>query len=406
MVRRAKRVDAYKGSRLLSETTPSLIHYEPIRYAGPDHHSDTEGAFITYYENAVPLAIADELDRLYENVFSSLAHFKAYGGLTTDTCTYIARDGNETVAIFLFRRLQDTVLVLNEGMRVDNRAANDFARYVFSTWPDIKVIAFQAIRAGEGALDYPFQRYECTAQVTMPLPSSEEDYLESVGKNMRRNIRRYLKRLVQDHPSFRFDVYGPDEVRPDHLRTIFQLSRTRINATNRQFALDDEEEKVLNLSGLAGMVGVATIEGKVCGGMIGFRTGDTYFAKVLGHDAAYRDYSLGILCCYLMIAQCIERGCREFNFMWNEYPYKAALGGKRLSLQRLVIYRSQMQRLRHIRFAAKVMLHGWKFRMDTLLDKEGMQETLSPMERRALQTLLWMRKCHRVLRGKRSIQAG
>jgi hypothetical protein len=397
-----KRINPYKGSRHLSETIPSFIDCKTVPYVGSGHHSEiTEGASFIYYENAVPLGIAGELDRLYENVFSSLAHFKVYGGLTADTCTYIAWDGNEPVAIFLFRRLQDTVLVLNEGMRVDNRAANDFAKYVFSSWPDIKVVAFQAIRASVGALDYPFQRYECTAQVTMPLPSSEEAYLESLGKNMRRNIRRYLKRLVQDHPSFRFDVYGPDEVRPDHLRTIFQLSRTRINATNRQFALDDEEEKVLNLSGLAGMVGVATIDGKVCGGMIGFRTGATYFAKVLGHDATYRDYSLGILCCYLMIARCIERGCREFNFMWNEYPYKSALGGKRLSLSRLVIYRSQMQRIRHIRFAAKVAFHGWKFRVASLLDKEDMQETLSPVEKRALQTLLWMRKCHRVLRGKR-----
>jgi hypothetical protein len=406
MYRRGKQINAFKGSRHLSETIPSLVQHSPIRYVGPERQSDAEGVFITYYENAVPLAIERELDRLYENVFSSLAHFRAYGGLTADTCTYIARDGDETVAIFLFRRLHDTVLVLNEGMQVDDKAANDFARYVFSTWPDIRVIAFQAIRAGIGRLDYPFQRYECTAQVTMPLPSSEAAYLDDLGKNMRRNIRRYLKRLVQDHPSFRFDVYGPDEVRDEHLRTIFQLSRTRINGMNRQFALDEEEEKVFDLCRLSGMVGVATIDGQVCGGMIGFRTGDTYFAKVLGHDADYRDYSLGILCCYLMIAQCIERGCREFNFMWNEYPYKAALGGKRLSLARLVIYRSQMQRLRHIRFAAKVMLHGWKFRVASLLDKEDMQEMLSPMEKGALQTLLWMRKCHRAIRGKTSTQAG
>lgn len=389
----------------MSETIPTFVQGDAVRYVGPEHQSDSEGVFITYYENAVPLAIEAELDRLYENVFSSLAHFKAYGGLTTDTCTYIARNGNKAVAMFLFRRLQGKVLVLNEGMRVDDKAVNDFARYVFSTWPDVNIIAFQAIRAEIGSLDYPCQRYECTAQVTMPLPSSEQAYLDGLGKNMRRNIRRYLKRLVEDHPSFRFEVYGPDEVSREQLRTIFQLSRTRINGMNRQFALDEEEEKVIDLCRLTGMVGVATVDGKVCGGMIGFRTGNTYFAKVLGHDAAYRDYSMGILCCYLMIARCMEQGCREFNFMWNEYPYKAALGGKRLGLDRLVIYRSPLQRIRHLHFVGKVMLHGWKFKVVTLLDKEEMQETLSPKERRALHALLWLRKCRRIISGKRPRQA-
>ena len=296
------------------------------------------------------------------------------------------------------------MLVLNEGMKVDEKSLHDFAHYVFSRWQETTLIMFQAVQAKFETFSYPVQRHECTAQVTMSLPATEEAYLASLGKNMRRNIRRYLKRLQQDHPDFEFQVYGPQQISREQLQEIFRLSRTRITGLNRSFALDDEEEKIFDLARMRGLVGVATIGGKVCGGMIGFRVGDTYFAKVLGHDAAYKDYSLGVLCCYLMAARCIELGCREFNFMWNEYPYKTALGGRRHSLERLIIYRSRMQRVRNSTFAARVAMDAWRFKVSSLLDKEDMQETLSPKEKTRLQALLWMRKCWRRLRPAKAEQ--
>lgn len=378
-------------------------HNAVPRYLARSADSDETTAVICH-EYAVPAYIEPELEQLYQNIFSSLSHFKAYGGLTTDTCTYIARENGKTEAIFLFRRIGRAVLVLNEGMKVDEKSLHDFAHYVFSRWQETTLIMFQAVQAQFETLSYPVQRHECTAQVTMPLPATEEAYLASLGKNMRRNIRRYLKRLQQDHPDFEFQLYGPQQISREQLQEIFRLSRTRITGLNRSFALDDEEEKIFDLARMRGLVGVATIGGKVCGGMIGFRAGDTYFAKVLGHDAAYKDYSLGVLCCYLMAARCIELGCREFNFMWNEYPYKTALGGRRHSLERLIIYRSRMQRVRNSTFAARVAMDAWRFKVSSLLDKEDMQETLSPKEKIHLQALLWMRKCWRRLRPAKAEQ--
>lgn len=358
------------------------------------------------FDHAVPATLEREIEVLYENVFSSFAHFKAYGGFSADTCTYVARDGERIAAIFLFQKLRDTVVVLNEGMTLDDKAVADFANYVFSRWARVSLITFHAVKNKIRHIDFAMQRHECTAQVALPLPTSEQAYLDSLGKNLRRNIRRYLKALTQDFPSFQFNVYGPGEVSEEHLHAIFELSRGRINSLNRSFALDGEAEKIFSLAKMAGWVGVATINGQVVAGMIGFRTAGTYFAKVLGHHPDYRGYSLGILCCYLMIRECIGNRLREFNFMWNEYPYKAALGGRRLSLERMVIYRSRLHLLRHSRFALHIALSGWRYRMSSLLDRVDMQESLSPLERIQLRMLLWTRHCRRRWRGKGHIHAG
>lgn len=364
----------------------------------------TDNSFITCFDHAVPAGMEQEIEALYENIFSSYSHFKAYGGLTTDTCTYVARDGEAITAIFLFRKLRGSIVVLNEGMKLKDRAIADFANYVFARWPDVSIITFHAIQSQASGIGYSMQRHECTAQVALSLPESEQVYLEGLGKNLRRNIRRYLKAIQKDFPAFRFQVYGPREISDEYLRAIFELSRGRIGSLNKSFALDDEAEKIFSLAKLAGWVGVATIDGQVVGGMIGFRTGGTYFAKVLGHHPDYKGYSLGILCCYLMISECIKHSLKEFNFMWNEYPYKAALGGRRVSLERLVIYRSRLHMLRHGRFAFHIALSGWRYRMSSLLDREDMQESLSPLERAQLRALLWMRRCRRRLSRKAHIQ--
>lgn len=362
--------------------------------------SGAAGDLVICHEHCVPAELGPEIERLYENIFSSLTHFSAYGGLPADTCTYVASKADAVSAIFLFRKQDDLVLVLNEGMQIDGEVTRGFADYVFSRWPDVGRIVFHAVRPCFQDIPYTIQRHECTAQVALPLPSGEQIYFESLGKNMRRNIRRYLKALMRDHPSFRFDVYGPDEVSDAHLRAIFNLSRSRITSLNKSFSLDEEAEKIFALAKLSGYTGVATIDGKVVAGMIGFRTGGTYFAKVLGHDPDYKDFSMGILCCYLMIRECIEQGFKEFNFMWNEYPYKAALGGKRLALERLAIYRSPLHLVRHSRFAMQLAYSAWRYRLGSLLERADLEESLSGWERAQVQSLLWMRKCRQALRAK------
>src|SRR5690606_41036896 len=79
--------------------------------------------------------------------------------------------------------------------------------------------------------------------------------------------RRRHTRFSRDWSS---DVCSSDlqQISREQLQEIFRLSRTRITGLNRSFALDDEEEKIFDLARMSGLVGVATIGGKVCGGMI------------------------------------------------------------------------------------------------------------------------------------------
>lgn len=310
------------------------------------------GIAVTCHDNEVPLFVEGELERLYGNIFSSLAHFRCFGGLPPDTSTYVARKANEIVTILLYRFNKGQVQVLNEGMQLGAEEISRFADTIFSKYGSAKVISFHAVPVGALRLPYPHQRYTCTEDIVMNLPESAEAYLAMLGKNTRRNTRRYMDKLMRAYPSFRYDFYERETIDEQQVRTIIDLSRARIAGKNMAFAIGDEEvDQIVRLAKERGLVGVATIDGRVCGGVVGYLVGESLFLRVISHDPAYNDYSTGFLCCFLTICESISRGCKHLNFMQDGYDYKFAFGAAARNLAHVAIYRSRMQMLLNGRMA-------------------------------------------------------
>jgi len=283
------------------------------------------------------------------------------------------------------------VQVINEGMWLDAIEITRFANYIFTAMPSATAISFNAVRLHIDTLPFPYQRYDCTAYTAIPLPATTDAYLAGLGKNMRRNIRRYMNKLMADFPSFRFEVVERDAIDEQQVRAIIELNRARIAGKQLPYMLDGEIDKVIHCTRECGLVGVATIDDRVCGGLVGFHIGDTYFAKVIAHDPRYNDYSAGILCAYAMIDACIARGCKEFNWMWNEYEYKIALGAKRHELAHLTLYRSRAHMLRNGRTALRNTVNRYRHRASWLLENGDKHDDLDLTSRIALRTLRLMR---------------
>lgn len=350
----------------------------------------------------LPAFVGEALDRLYGNIHSSLAHLAVYGGIESVTHVCIVRGSRDIDGIFLYRIDGDTAQVINEGMQLEEEDVTRFAAHVFASFPQVDTISLHAVHTDITRLRLPFQRHVCTANIVLSLPPSSQEYLASLGKNTRRNIRRYMDKFVRDFPGFRFDIFERDAVQPEHVRGIMDLNRARIAGKNKIYSIDNEEERIIALAQACGLVGVATIDGRICGGAVGYLAGDNYFFKVIAHDPQYNAYSAGILCCYLMICACIERGCKEYNFMWNEYEYKFALGAVRRDLDHLTIYRSHLQRLLHARTVVRNVLDAARYRAALLMEQEGKLAQLSMRERVAFHFLDGAKRLRRLaLRLKR-----
>lgn len=332
---------------------PTLV---PLHVPGGSPAS--EAISILCYENEVPPFVVAELNRLYENLYSSFAHLHA-GGKLDKASTYVVRKGREIVTLLLFRMDGRRLTVLNEVIRIDEEDIYRFASHIFAAFQSIQVISFRAVQTNLRRLPFRFQQFDYLEDIVVALPSSADDYIASLGKKTRGNMRRYLKLIKRDFPSFRFDVFENEAIEQHHVHDIMAMYRSRMSAKNKVLDTDDEEvEQLINCVRENGSVGVVTINGCVCAGAIASRVGANYFLRVLAHDPEYNKYSLGTLCCYLAISDCIMRGAREFHFLWGESDYKYLLSGVRRALDFLAIYRSRTQLLLNIDIAIKARVRS------------------------------------------------
>jgi hypothetical protein len=320
---------------------------------GDDSGAGQRGRYeACFYDNAVPAFVEVELERLYQNVMTTLARFDIYNAAPAAS-TYIEREDGRISTVFLFRREQRCVNVYNEQVTLDPDAVGRFTRAVFARYPAVRRISFYAIATDTGAIGYPLRAHECLEDIVLPLPGSADAYREALGKNTRAAVRRYHSKLRRDFPSFRFDVTASAEVDEQQLRQVIVLNRARMSAKNQvSYHTERSTEQLMRLVRKYGVVGVATIDSQVCAGIICFFIGTSCQMAVVAHDPAYDDYRLGKLCCYLSICDAIERGAAEYHFGWGRFDYKFKMRGQLKPLYRVAVYRSRLSIVRDARYAS------------------------------------------------------
>jgi hypothetical protein len=324
---------------------------------------DLQEPSVSVYENEIPLFAEHELERLYGSRYSSLAHFRAYGG-AQNASTYVIRKGSEIIAMLLFQRTKRTVHICNEGIKVDKDTLSYFVNFVFNTYPTVHVITLHAVEADFPTRFYPYQSRTCVETVVLDLPSSVEEYQANLGKATRSYINRYLNKIKRDFPSFKFDIYTKKDIQVQHIWDIVNWNRARMTEKLRvSWNTDEEARRILRLVKERGYVGVMSINGKICAGTINCQTGENYSLGIISHDSAFNDYRIGTLCCYLTICECIAQGGGEYNFGWGKYDYKYRLLGKTRQLNHVAIYRSRTHAVLHMRTYLRNLIERVRFQL-------------------------------------------
>lgn len=302
---------------------------------------------VSCHDDEVPAFAGPEIDRLYGHLYSSLSYFEM-AKETAGASTYVAWSGTTPVSVLLFRRAEEEVTVISDYLKLDEAEIGRFADYVFNRFKSVTVVSFRKLRSDINHLAYPWHAVTCSEDMVVVLPPTVKEYEAAVGKNMRRNIKRYTNALVKEFPSYRYQLYRAGDISEQHIRDIIALSCTRMKSKNIVPRFNEEETQwIVDFSKKCGIVGLATIDGRVCAGAIGFRIGENCFMHVIAHDVKYNDYSLGILCYYHTICEGIECGAKRFHLLQGRYGYKYRLLAERQDFFQLDIYRSRLHSIGH-----------------------------------------------------------
>jgi hypothetical protein len=321
-----------RGSRSATRLRPES------RAASVDHND----LHVTLHADGLPSGVANEMDWLYQNLFSSSAMFRTHGP-AHGVQTYVVRRAGHAVTVLAFRIDGARVHVMNEQIQLGGEEIERFAQFIFDKFPRIRSVVFKAVQTARKKFPFPHQRHGFTNDIVLTLPGTPEAYLESLGKSTRDNIKRYLKLCKRDFPSFCFDSQDGWSTPEETLRTIVAFNHERMAGKSKVSGLTDAESaRLIALARTCGMVSTVRIDGRVCAGTICYRVGDNFFMRVIAHDSRHDSHRLGLLCCYMTICECIRRNGRHYHFLWGREEYKYRLLGQQRDFDTLVLYRSRL----------------------------------------------------------------
>lgn len=317
---------------------------------------------VEHHRHSVPAFVAAELERLYENPYSCL-HKLVSGsdsGAADKISTYVVRQDGIIITLWLYRDDGAVAQVLNELIEVSQADALRFSQSLFRRDPRITAVTFHAIRSKIRWMPYVFQQYNHLEDIVVQLPGSADDYLAYLGKSFRKTIKSYRNKLVHKFPDFQYQVLDLNAASEEQIRAVIELNRIRMSQKHKNSYFDEITiQHVLRMCRYCGLVGIATANGRICGGTIAWCIGRQYYIQVVSHDIAFDSYRLGNLVAYLSLVDCIQRGGSEAHLLWGRYEFKYSLRGVTRDLDKLVIYRSYLAFLLHPRLALSTAVRGW-----------------------------------------------
>ncbi|HIE51041.1 MAG TPA: GNAT family N-acetyltransferase, partial [Armatimonadetes bacterium] len=222
---------------------------------------------------------------------------------------------------------------------------------LYQEWDEIVLSALEGNNPyGEWLPDlFPPPRYLVTRRplstsFRLSLPASWEEYLQSLSRNTRAQVRRSLRALEEagewrlHRPTTREELSAAEET----LRTLHQSRWTKrgkpgVFASERFCTFHYRMMRYLFAQGQLDLV-TLIVKGEPIGCLYNLRYGDTVFFYQSGiREVADKHLRPGVLLHVLAIREALGQGFSTYDFLRGEMRYKRSLGGRPCPLVELRI---------------------------------------------------------------------
>ncbi|MDD9996030.1 MAG: GNAT family N-acetyltransferase [Dehalococcoidia bacterium] len=246
---------------------------------------------------------------------------------------------------------QDLVLVKGRELELTG-ALLDFLegrRYGPTPWRSLELPSTrvdsptnEALTAAAHSRGLTVERHQVGVAPVVDLPGSWEEYVSSLPKKHRHELRRKIRRLEASGQVRQVTFAGEDglgsEVE-DFLRLMSATNddkATFLTPDRRRFfhllAQEAASRGALRLSFLE-------IDGQRTAACLIFDFAGAYMLYNSGYDPARADLSVGLINKAYAIREAIESGRRRFDFLKGAERYKYSLGGQDRAIYRIVVTR-------------------------------------------------------------------
>lgn len=174
------------------------------------------------------------------------------------------------------------------------------------------------------------------------LPPTPEEYLQQLGKQTRKHLPYYLRRLKREcQEGLVIQTAIGKQISKQSFIDLLELNQLRMRSKGRETLWTREAARhrwpLIQKTGL--FFGLL-LGGKLAGGTLSFLYGGEAFLITIAHDPQYDRWNLGNVCLWQTVEHLIRLGCRAFHLLWGTSFYKAQFGGQLAPLYRATYARN------------------------------------------------------------------
>lgn len=204
--------------------------------------------------------------------------------------------------------------------------------------------SLEGIIAAAPAAGYAVTREDEALSPAVELPATWDDYLNTLSKKDRHELRRKLRRLESGGGNVEVRVITEAEEACARLDTLFNLMRISNHHKEEFLARPGMEAFFREMTAVMASEGMLrfyflTFDGEAVASVLNFDVGGRLFMYNSGYDPQYAHYAVGLMSKTLLIRDAIESGRTCVDFMRGDESYKYDLGGRNQQVYRLLLRR-------------------------------------------------------------------
>ena len=205
--------------------------------------------------------------------------------------------------------------------------------------------ALPALNAFARAAGYSVTEEHEAVSPRLALPDTFDDYLASLNKKDRHELRRKIRRLFESGGGVKLDVLSEQRDVVAAMDTFLDL-HTRSRQDKTDFMTDGMSSffrrmaSALSAEGLIRLF-MLQINSRPAAAVLCFDAGSHLYMYNSGYDPAFAGLSVGLVSKALCLQWAIENGKKGLDFLRGNEPYKYDLGAQDREIFRLKVKRPQ-----------------------------------------------------------------
>lgn len=225
--------------------------------------------------------------------------------------------------------------IIKKGRQAE--AINSFMEYLYSSsrWDvlnltDVLSTSLTVKVLAEVAADYGLlvKKAECAICPYIKLPSSWDEYLSGLGKNMRYNIKRRTRSL-EKHFKVRNFIWQDIERLKYAMEKLASLHKKRWEGRSSHYAFSSNEFNAFQQAAarefaLRGWLQLSCLEldGEIVGMFYDFCYRNKIYYFQGGFEPSLNSYSIGLVLRANIVRKAIEEGIKEIDLLKGAYEHK------------------------------------------------------------------------------------